>query len=227
MGVVVDHYALRMITTSPVNPLPVDRPAPFPAKVPLVDTPRYSSNLDEGHWLDREVAWVQYEKGGNRMQVSARIGDYNHVGNRFKGTFAEAVGKARVEAAIDDIDMPELGAAAVIRSHHKGEWIIAPLIGYAPGGHYGAEEGEGLVNNLPIDPEHGSTYGPEGIWRDTGAGRGFRWMPDSMDDAKSGALRVSAQKVHPDLVAIVGVDRWINFGSTHYDKLLQEQAPKA
>jgi hypothetical protein len=44
-----------------------------------------------------------------------------------------------------------------------------------------------------------------------------------MDDAKQGALRVTAQRVHPDLVAIVGVDRWINFGSEHYADLLRVQ----
>jgi hypothetical protein len=211
-------YACGMIA-SPVNPLPVARPAAFPAKVPLVDTPRYSSSLSE-RWLDTEVAWVEYAKGDHRMMVSARIGDYNHVGNRVVGTFKEAVGAARVEAAIDEIDMPELGAAAVLRSHRKGEWIVVPLAGHAPGKGYGDDE---PLTNLPIDPEHGSTYGPEGVWHGTGSGRGWRNLPESMDDAKQGALRVTAQRVHPDLVAIVGVDRWINFGSEHYADLLRVQ----
>ena len=208
---------------APVNFSNPVRPAAFPAKVPLVDTPRYGGNLDEKTWLDREVAVVEYVKGDARMTVSARAGDYNHVGNRVVGTFAEAVGKARVEAAIDEIDMPELGAAAVLRGHGKNEWIVVPLMGYGPGEHYGDED---VFNNLPIDPEHGTVYGPERVWEQTGAGRSRRRLPDAMDDATSGALRVTAQKTHPDLVAIVGVDRWINFGSEHYDRLLQQQAPK-
>jgi hypothetical protein len=158
-------------------------------------------------------------KGDERMTVSARIGDWNHVGNRIVGSFADAVGKARVEAAIDEIDMPELGAAAVLRGHGKDEWIVVPLMGYGPGQHYGVEDVE---LNLPIDPEHGSVYGPEGVWRGTGASRGSRRLPDAMDDAKRGALRVTAQATHPDLVAIVGVDRWINFKSDHYAKLLTQ-----
>ena len=160
-------------------------------------------------------------KGDQRMTVSARIGDYNHVGNRVVGTFAEAVGKARVEAAIDDIDMPELGAAAVLRGHGKNEWIVVPLMSYGPGAHYGDEDG---VSTLPIDPEHGSVYGPERIWESTGAGSGHRWVPDAMGDSRKGALRVTAQSTHPDLVAIVGVDRWMNFGSEHYADLLEQQS---
>lgn len=186
--------------------------------MPLLGEVDEPGTLREQAWLDREVAWVEYAKGDQRMQVSARIGDWNHVGHRITGSFRDAVGVARREAAIDDIDMPELGAAAVIRSHRKGEWIIVPVAGYRPGGHYGNEED--LVTNLPIDPEHGSTYGPQGVWRDTGAGRGRRHLPESLGDARSGALRVTAQRVHPDLVAIVGVDRWINFGSKHYERLL-------
>lgn len=209
---------------APVNFSNPVRPGAFPAKVPLVDTPRYGGNLREKTWLDREVAVVEYVKDDARMTVSARVGDWNHVGNRIVGTFAEAVGKARVEAAIDEIDMPELGAAAVLRGHGKNEWIVVPLMGYGPGEHYGMEDGP--VTNLPIDPEHGSVYGPERVWEDTGSGRGHRHLPDAMDDAKSGALRITAQQTHPDLVAIVGVDRWINFGSKHYEQLLEQQAPK-
>jgi hypothetical protein len=210
-----------MITSGPVNPLPVARPTTFPAKVPLVDEVEEPGELRESTWLDREVAWVEYGKGDHRMTVSARIGDYNHVGHRIQGSFKDAVGVARREAAIDEIDMPEMGAAAVIRSHRKGEWIVVPLGAYAPGKHYGDDDEP--ILGLPIDPEHGTLFGPERIWESTGASRPYRHLPDSMDDAKHGALRVSAQRVHPDLVAIVGVDRWINFGSKYYDKLLQTQ----
>lgn len=207
---------------APVNFAHPVRPTAFPAKVPLVDTPRYGGNLTESVWLDKEVAVVEYVKGDAHMTVSARIGDYNHVGNRVVGSFADAVGKARVEAAIDDIDMPELGAAAVLRGHGKNEWIVVPLMGYGPGEHYGDDEPP--ATNLPIDPEHGTVYGPERVWEPTGAGRGHRYLPDAMDDAKHGALRITGQKVHPDLVAIVGVDRWMNFGSKHYAELLAKQS---
>jgi hypothetical protein len=208
-----------MITAGPLNPLPVARPQAIPPNVPLVDTPRYGSNISQRHWLDREVAWVEYAKGDHHMTVSARIGDYNHVGNKFVGSFKEAVCKARVEAAIEENDMPELAAAAILRTHKKGEWIVAPLYGYGPGQHYGDDDNP-PVTSLPIDPEHGSTYGPERIWESTGSGRSRRQLPDSLGDARRGALRIGAQRVHPDLVDIVGVDRWINFGSKHYEDLL-------
>ncbi len=187
------------------------RPQPFTGPIPLVDTPRYDSNIDQTYWADREVATVRYEQGGTQVSVSARVGDSNHVGNRFQGTFAEALGRARVEASLDDIDMPELGAAAVLRGAHEGEWIVAPINGYLPGGHYGDENGP--ATNLPIDPKNGSTYGPERVWESTGSSRPGRWFPDGVDDAISTAVRVSASKVDPSLVAIVGVDRWIDLGS--------------
>ena len=209
---------------APVNFSQPVRPTAFPAPVPLVDTPRYGGNLREKTWLDREVAVVEYRKGDERMTVSARIGDWNHVGNRVVGTFAEAVGKARVEAAIDEIDMPELGAAAVLRGHGRNEWIVVPLMGYGPGQHYGDEDVE---LNLPIDPEHGTMFGPERVWEQTGASRSSRRLPDAIDDATHGALRVTAQRTHPDLVAIVGVDRWMNFGSEHYERLLGAKAERA
>ena len=73
------------------------------------------------------------------------------------------------------------------------------------------------ATSLPIDPEHGSTWGPERIWEQTGASRAGRFLPEGIDDARDAAVRVSARATDPDLVAIVGVDRWIDFGAPGAD----------
>ncbi len=182
------------IAVSPPSPsLAFHQPKPI-GRTPRVQTDDLTTAPLPEKWAG-PLATMRYAagRGGQVVDVDAFGVDVNDGVTIQSGTnFREAIAVARKMSKWDYIDMPSLGPTAVLRDAKTGVFNLISMFGGS------AEDPSQLVE---IDRPNGPTKAAWGQY-----GRPVPTYPVAGAD-----VEISVARRHPDLWAVVGVDRIVNF----------------